>query len=142
MAIVFVSPKQRQKMFFLGITILFLLFLLAVGLFVFLSPPKTYEPESVFIKPDIKVNFEILDSIEVRDRAIMGRIGREFYYVMKTLDGEEITGNIFAESFEKAEEVLKESGLILVSLEEAEVGRENPFAPYYTVIIPPSQPSK
>lgn len=136
MAIVFVSPKQRQKMFFLGITILFLLFLLAVGLFVFLAPPKKYEAESVFIKPDIQVNFDVLDSLEVKNRVIMGRIGREFNYVMKSLDGQELTGSLFAESLEKAKEILEESGLVLVSLEETEVGRENPFTPYYTVIIP------
>ncbi len=131
MAIVFVSPKQRQKMFFLGITILFLLVLFVVGTFVFFSKPKSIPAEQVFIKPQININFEILDSEQVKGSLLMGRVQQEFTYQSVTDKGKQKSGNIFAASIEEAKKVLEDSGLISVILEKVLIGRENPFTPYY-----------
>ena len=132
MAIVFVSPKQRQKMFFLGITILFLLFLLVVGTFVFFSKPKPTPIEQVFIKPNIKINFEILDSEQVKKSLFMERVQKEFNYEAKTDKEEPSSGSVFANSIEEARKILEDAGFLSVVLDETLIGRENPFAPYYT----------
>lgn len=136
MAIVFVSPKQRQKMFFLGITILFLLFLFIIGTIVFFSKPEATPAEQVFIKPKIKINFEVLDLEQVRGSLLMGRVQKEFAYQAATEKGEQKTGSVFAATMEDAKKILEDMGLISVTLREVEIGRENPFAPYYTPSIP------
>ena len=115
MAIVFVSPKQRQKMFFLGITILFLLVLSIIGTIVFFSKPEPTSIEQVFIKPKIKINFEVLDLEQVKGSLLMGRIEKEFSYQAVTDKGEEKTGSIFAATMEEAKKILEESGLISVN---------------------------
>ncbi len=149
MAIVFVSPKQRQKMFFLGITVLFLLFLLIIGTFIFFSKPKPIPIEQVFIKPNIKINFGILDSEQVKKSLFMERVQKEFTYKSVTNKGEPKLGSIFASSIEDAKKILEDSGLLSIVLEEALMGRENPFTPYYGVnsnvlkkaLIPKENPS-
>ena len=134
MAIVFVSPKQRQKMFFLGITVLFLLFLSVIGTVVFFSKPEPAPIEQVFVKPKIEINFEILDLEQIRESLLMGRVQKEFSYKATTDKGEQILGKIFADSIEEAKKTLENSGLSSVILEEIVIGRENPFTPYYKVI--------
>ena len=134
MAIVFVSPKQRQKMFFLGITILFLLVLSIIGTIVFFSKPKYTPAEVAFIKPKIKINFEVLDLEQVKGSLLMGRIQKEFIYSASTEEGEQRAGSIFVATKEEAKKILEEMGLIPGTLEEVEVGRENPFTPYYTLV--------
>lgn len=136
MAIVFVSPKQRQKMFFLGITILFLLVLSIIGTVVFFSKPEPTPVEQAFIKPKIKINFEVLDLKQVKGSLLMGRVQEEFAYSAATEKGEQKTGSIFAATMEEAKNILEGLGLISVTLEEVEIGRENPFTPYYTLSIP------
>ena len=108
MAIVFVSPKQRQKMFFLGITILFLLVLSIIGTIVFFSKPESISVEQVFIKPKIKINFEVLDLKQVTGSLLMGRVQKEFAYSAVTDGGEQRTGSIFAATKEEAQKKLED----------------------------------
>ncbi|MBI3631615.1 MAG: hypothetical protein HY219_01995 [Candidatus Staskawiczbacteria bacterium] len=134
MAIVFVSPKQRQKMFFLGITILFLLFLFVVGTVVFFSKPASVPTEEVFKKPKIKIDFEVLDLEQIKEGSLMGRVQKEFTYLATTDKGKQESGSVFAASIEEAKKKLEDKKLINITLEEVLIGRENPFAPYYTII--------
>lgn len=132
MAIVFVSPKERQKMFFVGITVLFLLVLFVIGMIVFFSKPKSIPEDQVFIKPDIKINFEVLDLEQVKESLPMGKAQKEFAYQSVTDKGKQKSGSIFAVSIEEARKILEDSGLLSITLEEKfPVGRENPFIPYY-----------
>ena len=131
MAIVFVSPKQRQKMFFLGITILFLMVLSVIGTIVFFSKPEPVPVEQVFIKPKIEINFEVLDLEQVKGSLLMGRVQKEFSYLGQTDKKEQRSGSIFAASIEEAKKILEDSGLTSITLEEVLIGRSNPFVPYY-----------
>ena len=131
MAIVFVSPKQRQKVFFAGITILFLLILLVIGTVVFFSKPKPAPSEQVFVKPDIKIDFAVLDFEQVKKSSLMERVQKEFVYSAITDKGGQKSGNIFAATMEDAQKTLEGTGLVSVVLEEVSIGRENPFTPYY-----------
>lgn len=130
MAIVFISPKQRQKMFFMGITILFVLFLLVVSSLVFLSKPKPVAPEIVFNRPKIDINLDVLDSDQVKFLEPAVQMDLQFKYTAITSKGAKISGVISAVSEEEAHKILQGMQLSGINLEEAKSGRTNPFAPY------------
>jgi hypothetical protein len=133
-AIVFISPKQRQKMFFLGITILFLLILVVISLSVFFARPKVVPVEQVFKKPKIDINFKVLDSEQIKSIELMGEIETQFSYQAKTDKGKTVSGKISAISKEKAQKALEEINLTQITLQESQIGRENPFVPYYQIV--------
>ena len=62
MAVVFISPKQRQRVFFLGITIVLLLLLILIFSGVFLSNPSEVSLVLVFNKP--KVTYNIINDLD------------------------------------------------------------------------------
>ncbi len=130
MAIVFVSPKQRQRTFFLGITVLFVLIILVIGVGVLFAKPVDVPKEQVFINPKVKVDLAILGATQVRGINIMDRLEKVFTY--EALEkGVPRNGTILAIDQEDAEKKLKGRGYSIVKIEEAQVGRENPFTPYY-----------
>ena len=70
MAIVFISPKKRQRMFF-GIMMVSLFFIfIAISLVMFLpeliNKNKNIPPDMSFDQPDVVINFKILDSEKVK----------------------------------------------------------------------------
>ena len=71
MAVVFISPKQRQKMFFMGIAGTLVVFLTIVTLLVFLSKPKMVSTTQVFQKPEISIDFAVLDAEQVKNSDIL-----------------------------------------------------------------------
>jgi len=124
-------------MFFLGITILFLLVLSAIGSIVFFYQPKVdlIEEPTYFIKPKIKIDFTVLDLQQVTGSILMGRVQKEFVYSGLTEQGGQETGSVFAVTKDEAENNLKDMGLTMITLEEIAVGRENPFEPYYVIDV-------
>lgn len=130
MAIVFISPKQRQKMFFMAITILFVLFLLIVSSLVFLAKPKPVAPEIVFNRPKIDINLDVLDSEQVKFLEPAVQMDLQFKYTAINSKGAKISGVITAVSQEEAHKILQGMQLSGINLEEAKSGRTNPFAPY------------
>jgi len=134
MAIVFISPKQRQKTLIFGIIGLVSLVLIIISLGVFLKKPKTIPSERVFKPPKIEINFEILGSDQVKNLEVFEKIKKEFNYQGKTEGGEVQSGKILAVSREEALESLKELGFSDIVLEEIEIGRENPFV-FYEITI-------
>ncbi len=141
MAIVFISPKEKQKIFILGIAGFFLLVLVLIGLAVFLARPKNVPQEQVFQAPEIKINFDVLKSEQIKNLEIPGAIEKEFSYKATTAKGQEQSGKISAPSQEKAIEILTTLGFSNITFEEAKSGRENPFAPFYE-ITPPKKGGK
>jgi hypothetical protein len=129
MAIVFISPKQRQKMFFIGITVVFFLFIISVSLMVFLSKPKQVPQGLVFNKPKINVDLNTLDSDMVRNLEPWSEMKTQFDY-RATKDGQIVEGKIEANSIEEARKILDDIGLSPSFLEESQIGRDNPFEPY------------
>ncbi len=136
MAIVFISPKKRQQKFFLAITVLFLLFISFVSLSVFLSEPKAVPEEQVLITPKININFKILESDKIKYVQPIGKIEKSFSYEALTDKKILKVGIILAVSEEEAKKALEATGLTVNKLEEARVGRGNPFIPYYVIAIP------
>lgn len=142
MAIVFISPKERQKALLLGIIGLFVVVLIVIGLTVFLAKPKSVPVEKVFKAPKIEVNFEVLESNQIKNLTVFEKIEKEFNYWAKTKDGSDQQGKITATSSEEATATLEELGLSVVNLEEIKGGKENPFLPYYEVTPAPKKKTK
>ncbi|MBU4204589.1 hypothetical protein KKE19_00195 [Patescibacteria group bacterium] len=133
MAIVFISPKEKQKVFILGIAGLFVLFVIVISLIVFLAKPKEIPAELVFKAPKIRINFDVLISNEIRNLEFFPEMEKEFNYTARTESGQEKSGNISAPSSEKAIEILTALNLSNITLEEIKIGRTNPFSPYYEI---------
>jgi hypothetical protein len=133
MAVVFISPKQRQNMFFTGITVVVGLFLIVVASVVFFSQPKEVAQELVFNKPKVSINFEVLDSEQFKDLQSFSGMQMQFTYKATTKDGKDKEGYISAESIEKAEAMLTELGYTVTQIKEAATGRDNPFVDYKLV---------
>jgi hypothetical protein len=133
MAVVFISPKQRQRMFFIGITVVFLLVLVTIALLVFLSQPESVAPEMVFNKPNIAIDFRVLDSDQFKKLESFEEMQIQFSYIATTDKGEIKTGTVEASTKEIAQKTLEAQGYMVTQIQEVEVGRVNPFVPYYTV---------
>ncbi|MEK7562076.1 MAG: hypothetical protein AAB509_00135, partial [Patescibacteria group bacterium] len=130
MAIVFISPKQRQKQFFIGITILFALILLIISTAVFLAKPKPVAQELVFNRPKIDINMQILDSEQVKILEPVIQMDLQFKYTGTTNKGVKTSGIIIAISIDEAKKILQGMQLSSIVLKEAKFGRKNPFTPY------------
>lgn len=131
MAVVFISPKKKQQMFFIGITTTFFLALIFIALLVFLSQPQPVAPELVFNKPKININFDVLDSEQFQNLLPYTQMEMQFTYTAAAKDGKIVNGLISAVSVEEARKILEEMDLTVGDIKEVEIGRENPFTPYY-----------
>ena len=140
MAVIFISPKQRQKMFFMGITVAFLLFLTVVFLVVFLSEPTKGSLVIVFNKPKVNIDMTIFDSQQFKDLQPPVEIQTLYSYTAMDQGGLPKAGFVTAASQDDAEQIILGMGLISPKIKIVESGRDNPFTPYYTpavkVVIP------
>jgi hypothetical protein len=130
MAVVFISPKQKQRTFFMGITVIFILFVVIVFLSVFMSKPKEELSEQVFNKPKVYINTTIFDSNKYKN--LQSPLEMEIQYIYKATgkDKKLKSGFISSTSITVARNILEKMGLTVTELKEAEVGRDNPFSPY------------
>ena len=142
MAVVFISPKERQRVFFIGITIVFVLFLIVISSVVFLSKPKEVLPVLVFNKPKITIDMSIFDSEQFRNLQSFIEMQTQYSYKAVTKDKKPKSGSITAASIDQAKADLESMGLTVTELKQVEVGRDNPFVPYYTVTVVPSTGTK
>jgi len=138
MAVVFISPKQRQKMFFIAITLLLLLFLVVVSLGVFLAKPKEVSSSLVFNKPKVNINMKVFDSDQFKNLLPFTEMEMQYSYKATTKDNKQQEGFISAVSIDKAREILESMGLDVIEIKEAAVGRDNPFTPYYQPATAPA----
>jgi len=121
----------------MGITIMFLLFLLSVSLGVFLAKPKNVPPSLVFNKPKVDINMDVFDSDQFKDLRPFTEMQIQYVYTATTEDDQPRNGFITATSIDQARQILASIGLNVTKLEEAEIGRDNPFTPYYQDIVLP-----
>ena len=131
MAVVFISPKERQKMFFLAILILLVLFLVSVSLIVFLAKPEASTQSLVFNKPKVSIDVSIFDSDQFKNLQPFTQMEIQYTYQATAKDGKQIEGFISAISKDEAQKMLIDSGLTVTDLKESQIGRDNPFTPYF-----------
>lgn len=115
----------------MGITAVFLLFLIIIALMVFLAQPQPVAPELVFNKPKININFDVLDSEQFKNLLPYSQMELQFTYSATTKDGKTVAGLVSASSIEEAREIVEGIDLNIIEIKEVEIGRENPFMPYY-----------
>ena len=134
MAIVFISPKAKRKVFLrLAIMLVFLavvVFLLVFIIVGSLNMKRTSLPKATIPTSDIAINFDVIDSPKVLSLEPFVSQETEFTYMVKDDSGKEIQGAIFAASKENAKILLEEAGFTVVSLEEMKIGRSEPFVAY------------
>jgi hypothetical protein len=132
MAVVFISPKQRQRMFITGIASIFGLIVVIIAAIVFFSQPGAVAPELVFNKPKVTIDFSVLDSEQFgRLNKFEKMENRYSYEATKGENNEKSTGFITGSSITDAKKKLEDMGYRVDKIEEVDVGRENPFEPYY-----------
>ena len=129
MAVVFISPKQRQKMFIIGITVGVGLFCAVIAVIVLFSQPKEVSSGLVFNKPKVNINFEILNSDQFTSLVAFEGMKIQFSY-KATKNDEPNDGYISATSEAEAKEILEDLGYNVSEIKEAEIGRQNPFESY------------
>jgi len=139
MAIVFVSPRQRQKTFLMAIIAVFVLIFVVIALAIFLARPKEIpQAQLVFNKPKVNVDFKVLDLDQFKKLEPFVQMQNQYDYkaTTKTKIIKTIEGKIFAISIEDAQNKLKALNLNVASVVEVKAGRENPFTPYYQAALP------
>lgn len=133
MAIVFISPKAKQKIFFRIVTIILVLSLVVVSLVVmiagFVNKNQTVPNVSVN-QPNISVNLDVIDSDKFLRLEPFINLETEFAYVVQNQDNKEIRGNMLAASKQEAQKLLEDSGVTVISLKEANIGNSQPFVSY------------
>jgi hypothetical protein len=129
-AVVFISPKHKQKTFLLGITATLGVFLVVVTLWVFLAQPSVPEGQLVFNKPKVSLNLNFLSSDQFASLEHFKRIPLQFSYTAVDQNQRNVKGFISAESEDDARKVLLEGGLSVTQIKQVNVGRLNPFIPY------------
>ena len=135
MAVVFISPKKKQRVFFIGITAVFLLILVSITFFVFMAQPQQVAQELVFNKPKVNINFKVLDSDKFKELLPFNEMQRQFAYTAENENGAVESGFISAISIGEARKILESIDLTVQDIKEAEIGRENPFSPYYELMF-------
>jgi hypothetical protein len=134
MAVVFISPKERQKMFIIGITSVVGLFLIVVASIIFFAQPsKSVSNELVFNKPKVKINFDVFESEQFKALESFEKMKIQFSYTASR-DGKTKEGYTSAVSIEEAKSMLEELGYSVSRIEEAEIGRDNPFESYEKIV--------
>ena len=138
MAVVFISPKQRQKAFLVGITVVLMLFLVVISLGVFLAKPGDFSPQLVFNKPKVSIDTSIFDSDQFKNLQPFTDMQKQYSYKATTKDGKPQIGFVSADTIDHARNTLEAQGLTVSELKEVEVGRDNPFTPYYQPVVTPT----
>lgn len=129
-------------MFIMGITIIILLFLLVISLVVFLSKPKEVQPALAFNKPKVNIDMAIFESDQFKSLHPFTEMETQYSYKAKTKNDKIEAGFISAISSEQARIILTGMGLTVLEIKEADIGRENPFSPYYQQVVTPPVKTK
>ncbi len=130
MAIVFISPKKRQKAFIFWIVGLFLVFMIFVTFTVLTAEPGEVPEEFVFNEPKVNINFGVLNSGQFKNLEPFLELKPEFYYEARSKDNKVVNGKVSADSLVDASKILSDSGLTVIKITKVEGGRDNPFVPY------------
>jgi len=131
MAVVFISPKQRQRMFFMIITAGLLLFLTIISLGIFLSKPPEVAQTITYNQSKINIDMSIFDKEELKNLKSFADIQPQFSYIARAKNNTEKNGFISADSIIKARSILEDMGLTVLDIRPVKIGKDNPFTPYY-----------
>lgn len=135
MAILFASEKKQKRRFIWAVILVELLFLFLISLFIF--PPQIEDSllnngQEVYNGYDAKINTSVMDSDQVKGLVpFLEGMNLEFKYIAKDKKGKQITGSVFAQNQDEAIKVIIGKGLEIISVEEFNFIKNDPFVPYY-----------
>jgi hypothetical protein len=132
MAVVFISPKKKQKTFLAGMIISFIVFAVFLSLWVFLAQPNQVDVKYAINQPKVTLNFKIMDTDQFKSLELFTRMPRQFKYSALDSKGKTVRGYVSALSEDDARQILANNGLDAGELIEVVPGRDNPFIPYYS----------
>ena len=118
-------------MFLTGIAGGFLFVMIFITLFVFTSKPAPNVAPVVFNKPKVSIDMSVFESEQFKNLQAFSVMDIQFKYSAFTQEKEPKNGFILASSKDHAREMLEAMGLQSISVQEAHIGRDNPFEPYY-----------
>jgi hypothetical protein len=130
MAIVFISPKKRQKAFFIAISAILVLFFILFSISIIPSEPKKVSPKIILNKTNIEINTSIFNQDKFKKLQPFSDMKKQFSYRANTKNKKLEEGVISAESADEVREVVEGFGWSVLSIKEIEVGREDPFSSY------------
>src|SRR3989344_2371181 len=130
MAIVFVSSKGKKTIFFLGTTLVAILFLAGVFWLVFLRSPGVPPQDAslniplnaAYNQSNLAINLGIIDSDKVRSLEPFTVIEAVFTYTVEDKEKKQTSGNITAPTKDIAQKNLEAAGFTVVSIEEMNIG--------------------
>ena len=120
----------------------FLLLLITISLVVFLSKPKQAPTAVTFNRPKVNIDMSVFDSDQFKGLQLMPEMQIQYKYKATTKAGKLDTGFVTAPSEDEAQKLLESKGLLVQELKVVEIGRDNPFTPYYNVVVAPQTPVK
>ena len=135
MAVVFISPRQRQRVFFMGITAVVILFLIIISFGVFLSAPAEVSPVLVFNRPKVNIDMSVFGTDQFKNLHSVPDMQTLYSYKATDKNGKPKEGFKVDVSIDQAKTDLEAEGLTITELKEAEAGRTNPFSPYYQPVV-------
>ena len=110
-------------MFFIGITVVLVLFLAAVSFGVLLSQPQQIPTAMVFNEPKVNINMQVFDSDQFKGLQPFPEMGIQYSYKATTGGNKPIEGFISAASVDQANTFLESMGLNVSELKAIEAGR-------------------
>ena len=134
MAIIFTSPKNKQRALLWVIIIISAVFLTAIFLLVllpeFLRNSQDIATETLKGQSDATISLNIGNQDKVNMLEPFVELEISFAYVVQDKDGKQIAGSISAADKAIAIKLLEESGFKILSLKEMNLGNDNPFISY------------
>jgi len=106
----------------------------AVSLGVFMSKPEENPAVLTFNKPKVEINMAVFDLDAFKNLKPLEQIQNQYNYSARTKSGRRIPGFMVAASAGEAKEILEAQNLIVDMIDELDVGRDEPFIPYYNVV--------
>ena len=122
----------------MGITVLSVVLVMAISFIVFF-PELTGKSQYISLQNssgngynelNIAVNLDIMDLAKFKKLELFNDAQKNFNYVVRDKNNRPITGTIEATTIAEAQQLLTESGFLVVSVQEVEIGRSNPFISY------------
>ena len=114
---------------------MFVLFLAVISLGVFSAKPKSISAPLTFNKPKVNIDTKIFDSVQFKSLQPFTQMQTQYSYEATTKAGKTKTGFVTAGSIDEAKAILTNMGLSPTQLKETEIGREDPFSPYYQATV-------
>ena len=117
----------------IGVISLALMVVLSIVSALVFLPELKNAPEDMplgdFQTPNININFALIDSDHVQNLEEFTLIEANFTYVAQNASLRQVAGSIFATTRQEAEQKLEAQNLKVIAIQQAPVGRSEPFKP-------------